>query len=39
LADLAREPLQRYVRARAAMAPELFAGLRQLTQRMGETEI
>jgi hypothetical protein len=39
LAELASEPLQRYVRARAAMAPEFFAGLRQLTQRMGETEI
>ena len=39
LAELASEPLQRYVRARAAMAPEFVAGLRQLTQRMGETEI
>lgn len=39
LAELSREPLRRYVQARLAMSLELSAGLNQLTQRMGETEL
>jgi hypothetical protein len=39
LAELGAEPMQRYLRARAAMSAELERGLAELTRRMARIEL
>jgi len=39
LAELAAEPMQRYLRARAAMSAELERGMAELTRRMARIEL